>query len=600
MADRAIASPPTDPPRRAFTQWQGAVMAMAVAVALALTLQPPRQRPGPRPQPHFSTSNDLMRHTYTTTPRQPDAQPRAPAPPVTAPPAAALDIPGLVQAVRRGPARKREHAAAALAALSTAASHRQPMINAGAIPVFIKVLRASPGPPGTTTNAALSAAKAIVHLVELDVALDAVLASGGMEPLLGLLGRHTPIDTVQMITSSLTNLAERSPLVRAQLASGSGLTRLVELLGPASSSRLQHLAALTLHIIAVDSPHIAAVASTPAALTSLVQLLQPGAPHVLLVTVITVLARIGNDQLVAAALCSAGVGKALTAVLTFPSTEVKVREHGASLLHVLAFDVSCRENLETNGVIPALVRMLEGPTPAGGGGQQEAIAALGILAISRTNQARIADAGAIAHLVRLLGSASPPAIQQNCAAALGHIAALPVNQILIVRTGVLKRLVAMLTPAYADVIHEPVVGTLQNLAMAHENYVAIVEAGAITALKSVINATTRDQVRSAASRALSNLAAAYKARAAAADAAAAAASAKVAAAAKKVAAALEAATKAQEATGCKRPEQAPATPGKQEAAVKCKEECAQSEQASQEKKKKKKKKRKAAAGVEAA
>eukprot|EP00798_Chlamydomonas_sp_ICE-L_P020819 gene20819-biopygen29554 len=137
----------------------------------------------------------------------------------------------------------------------------------------------------------------------------------------------------------------------------------------------------------------------------------------------------------------------------------------------------------------------------------KSIGARELKALAKKNSTKVADAGAIPHLVALLSAGAPSVIQVDVVGALGYIALdNSVNQGKVAAAGAIPPMVALLSASTPASVLEATASALANIvAMNPDNQDKVASAGAIPAFVALLCATTEPIMLERVACALNNL-----------------------------------------------------------------------------------------------
>eukprot|EP00798_Chlamydomonas_sp_ICE-L_P014302 gene14302-biopygen23369 len=183
-----------------------------------------------------------------------------------------------------------------------------------------------------------------------------------------------------------------------------------------------------------------------------------------------------------------------------PTSGLDDKSIGARELKNLAWKYSTK--VADAGAIPHLVALLSAFTPCAI--QLDAVIALDNLAIN--NHGKVAAAGAIPPLVALLSASTAANVLQATVSALANIASTPDNKGKVASAGAILPLVALLSANTTALVKDMAVGALGNLVHSNpDNQVKVASAGAIPPLVALLSATTPAHLQDQAAHTLGNL-----------------------------------------------------------------------------------------------
>ena len=351
----------------------------------------------------------------------------------------------LVRLLRSGSDGAKRYGAAALTQMACAAEGcsekmQAALAKAGAITAFIEwLLDPSLGRPELAAQALAQISSG--RSVDAQVT---IAEEGAIEPLVDMLNPDcNSMESQKWAASALAALSEGHSVNQIAVAEQGGIPPLVELLRREKSSKSHESATRALwHLAEYADNRIVIV--NEGAVPPLVSLLSRVESEQGQEWAAAALRALSDDCLEnQVALARAGAIAPLIALLGSGAEEMAGHAQGA-LLHIAAANGDTR-----NGVVRALVALLEGRNPAA---QMKAAESLAILASrSMANRASISAAGAIQPLVEMLGDGRHVSTTQvHAAAALCDLARASETKPTMVRAGAVVPLVRMLNSSHIE------------------------------------------------------------------------------------------------------------------------------------------------------
>lgn len=286
-------------------------------------------------------------------------------------------IPALVAVLSAGTDKAKEHAAGALANLTSRSELiRTAVYEAGGIPALVVLLGAA---AHSSRKRALQALTNLTSHSELMGA--AVHEAGGIPPLVALLGSasHFSGEGENALLALLASLTSCSESIRAAVHEAGGAPLLVDLLGQGTFSRTKTQAAGVLRNLTASSEPIRAAVHQAGGIRALVALLEPQR-HAYYVPFDACVAPTGDNTVTVEA--AAGALRNLAARTEPDGSEPMNAVHRA-------------------GGIPPLVALLQTALPQTYTALEHAAAALGMIATSPAAGLAIEDAGGVPALLAL-------------------------------------------------------------------------------------------------------------------------------------------------------------------------------------------------------